>query len=260
MARIFITGSSDGLGARVARDLVAKGHSVTLHARSAARAKDAEKACPGAEGVLIGDLSSINETKKLAETANGKGAFDVVIHNAGLFRGGFRKTPDGWPALFAVNVLAPYTLTALMNRPKRLVYVSSSMANSGDTSLKDLGFKARGEKGWSDSTAYCDSKFHDILLAFAFARLFKGTTVSHALDPGWVATKMGGMSAPGDIEAGVKTYVDLALAEGNVKEDDTAGLWVSSRNKKAISAAYDPEKQNALLQFCKEATGVTMPE
>lgn len=259
MSRIFITGSSDGLGSLVARELVSRGHVVTLHARNASRAKDAQSACPGAQGVLVGDLSSVADTKTLAAEANKKGPFDVVIHNAGLFTGGFRRTVDGWPAVFAVNVLAPYALTCLMDRPKRLVYVSSGMANGGDTSLKDLGFKQRGEKGWSDIPGYSDSKFQDILLSFAFARKFKDTTVSNVLDPGWVPTKMGTASATGDITASVKTYVDLALAEGNVKETDTGKFWESSKNIKAVRGSEDEARQEMLLKFCEDATDVKVP-
>src|SRR5690242_17111083 len=118
MARIFITGSSDGLGSIVAQRLVANGHSVVLHARNAQRAQDAKKACPGAENVVTGDLSSIAETKDIASQVNKLGNFDCVIHNAGLYRGGFRKTSDGIPALAAVNTVAPYILTALINRPE----------------------------------------------------------------------------------------------------------------------------------------------
>lgn len=259
MARIFITGSSDGLGARVARDLIGKGHAVTLHARNASRAKDAQEACPGADGVLVGDLSSIADTKHLAAEANKNGTFDVVIHNAGLYHGGFRRTPEGWPALFAVNVLAPYMLTSLMNRPKRLVYVSSGLHSSADTSMEDLGFKQRGERGYNDNSAYSDSKLYDIMLAFAVARKWN-TIPSNALSPGWVATKMGGFSAPGDIEAGVKTYVDLALGQGGVKEDDTGKYWASSKVTGVIPAANDEGKQEILLKFCEAATGVKLPE
>lgn len=258
MARIFVTGSSDGLGSRVARDLVSQGHSVTLHARNAARAKVAQEACPGAEGILIGDLSTVAATKKLAEEANQKGTFDVVIHNAALYRGGFRRTSEGWPAVFAVNVLAPYTLTCLMHRPKRLVYVSSGMHFSGDTSLKDLGFKQRGERGYSDSAAYSDSKLHIVMLTDAIAKRWKGVA-SNVLDPGWVATKMGGAHASGDLEAGVKTYIDLALAQGKVKDHDTGKYWVSSTERSCKPGAHDEAKQNILLEFCKEVTGVEMP-
>ena len=180
MARIFITGSSDGIGAAVAKDFIKRGHQVTLHGRNEARARDAQSACPGSESVLVGDLSSIADTKRLASEANKLGTFDVVIHNAGLYHGGFRRTGEGIPALVTVNTLAPYILTCLMNRPKRLIYVSSGMHMSGDASLKDLLWKQRGEKSWSDTTAYCDSKLHDVILAFAVARKWKGVA-SNAL-------------------------------------------------------------------------------
>ncbi|KAF2101296.1 NAD(P)-binding protein [Rhizodiscina lignyota] len=259
MARIFITGSSDGIGSVVARDLVKRGHSVVLHARSESRANDAENACPGAESTLIGDLSSIADTKRLASEANKLGTFDVVIHNAGLYHGGFKKTPEGFPALFAVNTLAPYVLTCLMNRPKRLVYVSSSMHYSGDGTLKDIAWKERGEKKWSDTTAYCDSKLHDVILALTVARKWKGVA-SNVLDPGWVSTKMGGRMANGSPESSVKTYVDLALVQGNVKEDDTGEYWVDAKMRTPREEASDQLRQETFLKACEEATGVKFPE
>ncbi len=86
MARIFITGSSDGLGLLTATDLIKKGHEVVVHARNEQRAQDILTKVNGAEDVLIADLSSIAETKKLAEKANALGTFEVVIHNAGLYQ------------------------------------------------------------------------------------------------------------------------------------------------------------------------------
>lgn len=259
MARIFITGSSDGIGAVVARDFIKRGHNVVLHARNESRAKDAEKACPGSETTLVGDLSSIADTKRLAGEANKLGTFDVVIHNAGLYHGGFRRTPEGFPALVAVNTFAPYILTALMNRPKRLIYVSSGMHYSGDASLKDLTWKQRGERGWSDTTGYSDSKLHDVILAFAVARRWNDVK-SNALDPGWVKTKMGGRGAPGSVQSSVKTYVDLALAQGNVKEGDTGEYWVSGRLRTPNDAVNDQLRQETLLKACEEVTGVKFPE
>ena len=146
MSRIFVTGSSDGLGLLAAQQLVKDGHRVTLHARNAQRAKDAQASCPGAKGVLVGDLSSMKETKQLAADANKDGTFDCVIHNAGLLHGGYRKTDEGLPSLVAVNVMAPYILTCLMNRPKRLVFLSSDSHLSGDASVDDLTWQERGEK------------------------------------------------------------------------------------------------------------------
>jgi NAD(P)-dependent dehydrogenase (short-subunit alcohol dehydrogenase family) len=99
MARYFITGSADGLGSLVAQALVKDGHQVVLHARNAQRAKDAAAACPGSEKVLIGDLSDVAETKRLAEEVNAMGQFDGIIHNAALYRGSLARNKEGIPAL-----------------------------------------------------------------------------------------------------------------------------------------------------------------
>ncbi len=128
-----MTGSADGLGKLSAAQLVGAGHDVVLHARSEARGREALDGVPGSEGVLIGDLSSIAQTRALAQRANDSGRFDAVIHNAALGYqvSGRSETEDGLAALFAVNVLAPYLLTALMTRPDRLVYLSSGMHTGG---------------------------------------------------------------------------------------------------------------------------------
>ena len=129
MSRVFISGSSDGLGLMAARLLVDGGHEVTLHARNTARAEDARRSVPQAKAVAVGDLSSIEETRRVAEQVNALGRHDAVIHNAGV---GYREarrieTVDGLSHVFAVNVLAPYLLTALITPPDRLVYLSSGM-------------------------------------------------------------------------------------------------------------------------------------
>ena len=157
MARIFITGSSDGLGQLIARALIAQGHQVTLHARNPKRAKIAMAGAPGAEGVLIADLSSIAQTKQLAIDANKTGVFDTVIHNAGIgYREGYNKTEDGIAHVFAINALAPYILTSLMEKPKKLIYMSSGLHTGGDASLKDVTWTSG--RRWSGLQAYSDSK------------------------------------------------------------------------------------------------------
>src|SRR5438105_12085217 len=181
MARIFVTGSADGLGQMAARLMVKDGHLVVLHARNDKRAKEVLSAVPGAETALPGDLSSIAECRKIAEQVNALGAFDAVIHNAGI---GYRErrrvaTADGLPQVFAVNTLAPYILTALIRKPKRLVYLSSGMHQSGDASLIDLTWEQRP---WQGQQAYSDSKLHDVLLAFAAARRWPDV-LSNALEP-----------------------------------------------------------------------------
>ena len=83
-SRVFITGSSDGLGLGAARLLVEQGHRVTLHARNHARANDAKRALPEAESVVIGDVSSIDEMRSVADQAKALGPYQAVIHNVGV--------------------------------------------------------------------------------------------------------------------------------------------------------------------------------
>ncbi|KAL1599816.1 hypothetical protein SLS60_007621 [Paraconiothyrium brasiliense] len=258
MARIFITGSSDGLGSIVAQRLVARGHSVVLHARSAQRADDATKACPGAETVVTGDLSSLTDTKKLADDVNKLGSFDCVIHNAGLFRNPWSETADGIPPLAAVNTLAPYILTCLINRPKRLVFVSSDMHQSGDGSLEDILWRQRGEKGYDPIKAYRASKVHNVMFAKAFARRWADVK-SNSLDPGWLPTKMGGANASGDTEAAVATYV--MLAEGEEKDAQRSGIYYNPgpTEGRAQAVTDDEKAQESLLQICADFTGVQLP-
>lgn len=248
MARIFITGSSDGLGSLTAQRLIKQGHSVVLHARNAQRAADAEAACPGSEAVLVADLTSIDETKKLAADADKLGPFDCVMHNAGLYTGMEHvKGKSGLPSLFTVNTLAPYLLTSLMERPKRLVYVSSGLHSGGKPRLDSL-----------EGSEYADSKVQVIMVAKAFARRFKGVE-SNAVDPGWVPTKMGGQSATGDIEATIKCFAMLALGEGDAK-GKTGKYFYNSTEASCLKVTDDEVAQDGLLKRLAEISGVEPPK
>jgi NAD(P)-dependent dehydrogenase (short-subunit alcohol dehydrogenase family) len=256
MARVFITGSSDGLGRMAAQLLIEQGHGVVLHARSQQRGQDALSAVPGAETVVIGDLTSIAQMRDVADQVNGLGSFDAVIHNAGI---GYREprriaTDDGLPHLFAVNTLAPYVLTALIQRPKRLVYLSSGLHQNGDASLKDLAWEHRP---WQGQQAYSDTKLHDVLIAFAVARRWPDA-FSNALEPGWVATKMGGPGAPDDMDAAHRTQVWLAVSD-DPAATVTGQYFFHMRLRKAKPAARDTERQEQLIEACKRFSGVDLP-
>jgi NAD(P)-dependent dehydrogenase (short-subunit alcohol dehydrogenase family) len=253
MARVFITGSSDGLGRMSAELLIEQGHGVVLHARDPKRGQEALAAVAGAETVVIGDLTSIAQTLKLAEQVNGLGLFDAVIHNAGI---GYREprriaTEDGLPHVFAVNTLAPYILTALIKKPKRLVYLSSGLHQNGDASLKDMAWEHRP---WQGQQAYSDTKLHDVLLAFAVARRWPAV-LSNALEPGWVPTKMGGAGAPDDLDAGHRTQVWLAASDDPAAKV-TGGYFYHMRPRAPKPATRDVERQEQLLDACKGFSGV----
>ncbi|HET9847547.1 MAG TPA: SDR family NAD(P)-dependent oxidoreductase [Candidatus Dormibacteraeota bacterium] len=256
MARVFITGSADGLGQQAARQLVALGHEVVLHGRSRERAQQAMRAVPGAKTALVGDLASIDETRALADQANAAGPFQAVIHNAGIYHPGERprQTVDGLADVFAVNALAPYLLTALIERPQRLIYLTSGMHAGGDPQVTDL---KRRQQRWDGSQAYSNSKLFDVILAFAVARLWP-TVLSNAVNPGWVPTKMGGRSAPDDLEKGAETQVWLAVSvePGALV---SGGYFFHKRQRAAHPAASNVAIQDAFLDACERLTDVGFP-
>ncbi len=256
MSRIFITGSSDGLGLMAGQLLAADGHAVTLHARNQARADDTRAALSHADGVVIGDLSSIADMRQVAAQANASGRFDAVIHNAGI---GYREarrvqTDDGLAQVFAVNVLAPYLLTALMQRPDRLVYLSSGMHRGGDASLDDPQWERRR---WNGAQAYSDSKLFDLVLAFAVARRWPGV-LSNAVEPGWVPTKMGGPGAPDDMSLAPVTQAWLAVST-DPAATVVGGYFYHSQPRETHPAARDVKVQDELLGYCAELAGLELP-
>ena len=255
MARIFITGSSEGLGLMAGQLLAEQGHVVVLHARTDTRARDARKALPGAEAVVIGDVSTVGGMRAVADQANDIGRFDAVIHNVGM---GYREprriaTLDGLSQLWAVNVLAPYVLTALMERPDRLVYLSSGLHRSGSADLSDPQW---AQRRWEGTQAYSDTKLHDVLLAFGVAR--RWTTVrANALEPGWVATRMGGRGATDDLAQGHLTQAWLATS--NDPEATVTGRYFYHRKPAHLHpAATRADLQDRLIDYCREISGVEL--
>lgn len=253
MTSVLITGSADGLGQEAARQLLASGHDVVLHGRSEQRAREALAALPGARAAIAGELSTLDGMRAVAERANALGRFDAVIHNAGVYLGPRRETADGLERVFAVNVLAPYVLTALIARPTRLVYMTSGMHESGELRLDDLQWERRP---WDATQAYCDSKLHDVLLAFAVARRWPAVR-ANAVDPGWVRTKMGGAGAPDSVADGAATQAWLAAADAAA--DESGGYWFRRARRHPHPLAADPTAQDALLAACAELSGVELP-
>jgi NAD(P)-dependent dehydrogenase (short-subunit alcohol dehydrogenase family) len=257
MARIFITGSSEGLGLMAAQLLVEWGHQVTLHARNAARTADARRALPQAEAVAVGDVSGIAQMRQVAEQVNALGRYDAVIHNAGI---GYREprrveTVDGLEHVFAVNVLAPYLLTALITPAERLVYVSSGMHMGGNARLDDPQWSARR---WNGAQAYSDSKLFDVLLAFAVARKWP-KVLSNALEPGWVPTKMGGAGAPDDLSLAPVTQAWLAVSDDPAAKV-TGHYFRYQKRHRVNEAARLVDLQDQLLAYCASLTGVALPD
>ncbi|ARM11339.1 MULTISPECIES: SDR family NAD(P)-dependent oxidoreductase [Rhizobium] len=254
MSRIFITGSTDGLGLAAARTLMREGHDVVLHARSRERAAAISDTSAAALGLVTGDLASAAETRSIAEQVNAIGRMDAVIHNAGIYLERSRgETPEGHAKTLAVNLLAPYLLTAWITRPDRLIYLSSGMHRSGTSSLEDIDWKRRP---WNASQAYSESKLYIATLAAALARHWPDV-LSNAVDPGWVPTKMGGAGAPDDLEMGHLTQTWLATSDDAVAKV-SGGYWYHRQQREAAAEVGDAGFQDALVGRLAELTGVQL--
>jgi NAD(P)-dependent dehydrogenase (short-subunit alcohol dehydrogenase family) len=210
---------------------------------------------PKTEAVVIGDVETIAGAKDIAAQVNALGRFDAIIHNAAVgYREAHRVTADGLPHVFAINTLSAYILTALIERPKRLVYLSSGMHHHADANLDDILWQKRR---WNGSQAYAESKLHDAMLAFAIARRWPDV-LSNSLEPGWVPTKMGGPGAPDDMDQAHLTQVWLAA--GDDPKANVKGKYFYHLNRMEPNPqANDPALQNQLIAICAKISEEALP-
>jgi len=242
VARIFITGSADGLGRAAADRLLASGHDVIVHARSRDRLEAVRALLDrGATGV-VGDLADTAQVRDVARQVNAIGVPDAVIHNAAVLTG---------PTLLPVNVVAPYLLTALIQRPQRLIYISSGMHSGGRPTVHGVDWSGR-----TSAASYSDSKLFVTTLATAVARLWP-EVASNAVDPGWVPTKMGGAGAPDDLRLGHLTQEWLATSE-EAEALTSGGYWFHQARRRPHRSVAETRFQDELLESLREYTGTPL--
>jgi NAD(P)-dependent dehydrogenase (short-subunit alcohol dehydrogenase family) len=242
MNRILITGSTDGVGRATAEALIGDGHRVVLHARTTARLAAVQALIDRGAEAIVGDLAELDQVHGLVEQANALGPFDAVVHNAGVMQG----------AVLPVNVTAPYLMTAGIERPGRLIYLSSSMHRGGRPDLAGVDWTSERE-----TRSYSDAKLFVTTLMAAVARL-RPDVVAQAVDPGWVPTKMGGPGASDDLALAHVTQAWLATTTD--PEALVSGrYWRHQRTEKPHPAVHDQGFQDALLSSLAEQTGVALP-
>ena len=238
MARVFITGSADGLGRAAAQTLLENGHEVVVHARNSNRVESLRDLVDRGATVVVGDLAHLEQTRGIARDVNSLGRMDAIIHNAGVYTG---------PNVLPVNIVAPYLLTTLIDRPQRLVYLSSSDHYNGQTSLDSVDWSGH------HPGSYPDSKLFVTTLAAAAARRWPDT-ISNAVDPGWVPTRMGGLDAPDDLRLGHLTQEWLATSDD--PDARTSGsYWHHQRQIEPHPAVHDQRFQDQLLDHLGHFTG-----
>src|SRR3954453_3677711 len=242
MTRIFITGSADGLGRAAAGTLIEGGYEVVLHVRNAERLAAVRDLLERGAAVVVGDLSDLEQTRDVADQVNRLGPTEAVIHNAGVLSG---------PHVMSVNVVAPYLLTALMDRPKRLVYLSSSMHRGGRASLRGIDWGGHRTTG-----SYSASKLFVTTLTMAVARIWPDV-FTNAVDPGWVPTKMGGPGAPDDLRLGHLTQTWLAASD-DAQARTSGGYWHHQRRAEPDATVHDERFQDELLNALAQFTAVRL--
>ena len=232
MARVFITGSADGLGRAAAQTLREDGHEIVVHVRNSDRLTAVRELVDAGAAAVVGDLSDLEQTRGVADQVNRLGPMDAVIHNAGVISG---------PHVLPVNVVASYLLTALVDRPRRLIYLSSSMHRGGRATLAGLDWGGHRTTG-----SYSDSKLLVTTLAAAVARLWPDV-FSNAVDPGWVPTKMGGRGAPDDLRLGHRTQEWLATSD-DPEARTSGGYWYHQTRADPAPSVNDRQFQDQLLE------------
>ncbi len=248
MSRVLVTGSNDGIGAGIADILSANGHHVVRHARGA------DRAVAGQEFVL-GDFASLAAVRAMAATLREQPPLDVIVHNAGWACPDDVRpvTEDGFEQTFAIHVLAPYLLTALLPLPQRVVFVNSDSIRRGVLDPADLNH----EKEWTSSAAYADSKLAQAAMALGLARRYPDALIN-AVNPGWVRTKMSPPEAPLDIAEGADTPVWLATSAD--PDATVSGAYFQLRKQVRLNeAVFDVDLQDAVLAACADMTGVALP-
>jgi NAD(P)-dependent dehydrogenase (short-subunit alcohol dehydrogenase family) len=244
MARILITGSAEGLGLAAAQTLLEDGHEIVVHARSTHRLAAVRDLLERGAKVVVGDLSDLAQTRDVAAQVNRLGPMDAVIHNAGVISG---------PHVLPVNVVAPYLLTALIERPRRLIYLSSSMHRAGRARLNGMDWSGPCTTG-----SYSDSKLFVTTLAIAVARIWPDV-LSNSVDPGWVPTKMGGPGAPDDLRLGHVTQEWLATSN-DPQALTSGGYWHHQRRAEPAPAVHDQGFQDDLLDALARFTASPVPQ
>lgn len=241
MARVLVTGSTDGLGRALAAELAGRRHDVVVHGRSRERV-DAAAGEVGAAGALVADFARLDDVRGLAEQAQG---IDVLVNNAGLSSRDRQVSEDGYELTFQVNYLAGFLLTLLL-LPPRTVNVASIGQRALD--FDDLML----ERGYDGYRAYTQSKLAQIMFTFELAER-RPDLIVNALHPATLMdTKMARETfgiVRSTVEEGVEATAQL------VELDDVSGRYFDGvRQARADQTAYDRGARRRLWDVSAELT------
>ena len=274
---VLITGGTSGIGRATAAGLTAMGARVAITGRDHARTVETARAIGASAGVrqvevFVADLSSQAEVRRLAaDVLERLPDIDVLVNNVGGYWDTRHVTVDGLERTFALNHLAPFLLTNLLferlrQGPRgRVVTVASRAHTTGRIDFDDL----QGERAYSASRAYSQSKLANILFTHELSGRLRGTGVTaNSLHPGFVRTSFGAED-PGAIqrfivpfirpfmrspEHGAATSIHLASAPGVAEA--TGQYFADSRPRRSSEASHDGAVAARLWQVSADLVGV----
>lgn len=259
----LVTGSTDGIGLHTAQRLASQGATVLVHGRSEGRVQQAvqavQQAGAGSGGSAQGfteDLASLVGVRRLADRVQrDHPSLHVLINNAGVYETQLKKSKDGLEMTYAVNVAAPFLLTAcLLGAVRERVVNVASISAASSIDFANL----QQERGYSAHGAYSLSKLADMLFTFGLAARLQAAgspLTCNCLDPGTVNTKMllagwgpiGMRLQDADDELRAATDPSLARVSG--------AYFVGGRPARSPAVAYDQEVQARLWGVLEEQTG-----
>jgi NAD(P)-dependent dehydrogenase (short-subunit alcohol dehydrogenase family) len=252
--RILVTGSTDGLGRRVAAELAARGAKVLVHGRDPGKVEEAARE-GSAEAALVADLAELEQVRRLAREA---GELDTLVNNAGIIEPERRESADGYELTFAVNYLSHFLLTGLLlselREPARIVNVSSigqAPLDFGDLML---------ERGYDGYTAYAKSKLAQVLFTISLAERLVGRDATvNALHPAtlmdtkMVLERLG--RARSSVEEGVEAVLRLVA---DPELDGVSGRFFDGTRESAPNGqAHDPDARRRLWEESERLTGLS---
>jgi NAD(P)-dependent dehydrogenase (short-subunit alcohol dehydrogenase family) len=268
---VLITGSTDGLGRALARELAGRGATVVVHGRDAARGEAAVRELREATGnqrvgLQLADFGSLAQVRSLAEAVVAEHErLDVLVNNAGIGTGGSpgrEVSEDGYELRFAVNYLAAFLLARALepllvrSAPARIVNVSS--AGQAPIDFDDVML----ERAYSGVQAYCQSKLALVMLTLDLAEeLQERAVTANCLHPGtYMPTKMvldAGIDPVDSLESGVEAT--MRLVAGPELEGVSGRYFNRLREARADPQAYDVEARRRLRELSAELVGVPAP-
>ena len=274
-----VTGGTSGIGKEVALGLARQGATTVVVGRGADRASGVAAELAGVSGnpqveaLRVDDLARMADTRELAAALLDRyPSIHILVNNAGAYFRRRDETPDGLERTFALNVLSPYMLTALLaprltaSAPARVVNVSSAAHRGARVDFTDL----QSSRRFSGFSVYGASKLELLWLTREFARRLNGKGVTvNAVHPGFVrsgfALNNGGGTAFGmrilgrlfgrSVVRGADTPIFVASAPELASV--TGGYFPDRKAHPGSNDSRDPSKARQLFEECVRISGLT---